>query len=68
MSLGAGRGARAGFSQKRKTLANSLSGGLHVSKDEAKRLLGAAKIAENARAQALSLDDWRSLYQAMQNA
>jgi 16S rRNA (adenine1518-N6/adenine1519-N6)-dimethyltransferase len=54
---------KAGFSQKRKTLQNSLSGGLGISKDEAKHLLDAADIAVNTRAQALSLDDWYALYE-----
>jgi len=54
---------KAGFSQKRKTLVNSLSGGLAISKDQARQLLGAADIAENTRAQALSLDDWYALYE-----
>lgn len=53
---------RAGFSQKRKTLTNSLSGGLAISKDAARELLEAADIAANARAQMLSLDDWYALY------
>jgi 16S rRNA (adenine1518-N6/adenine1519-N6)-dimethyltransferase len=53
---------KAGFSQKRKTLVNSLSAGLSISKDQARELLGAADIAENTRAQALSLDDWYALY------
>jgi len=56
---------RAGFSQKRKTLVNSLSGGLAISKDEARAMLGAADISENTRAQALSLDDWYALYEIM---
>jgi len=54
---------RAGFSQKRKMLANSLSGGLAISKDQARQMLEAADIAENTRAQALSLDDWYALYE-----
>lgn len=53
---------KAGFSQKRKTLVNSLSAGLSISKDQAREMLGAAGIAENTRAQALSLDDWYALY------
>ncbi|HET8709191.1 MAG TPA: 16S rRNA (adenine(1518)-N(6)/adenine(1519)-N(6))-dimethyltransferase RsmA [Candidatus Saccharimonadales bacterium] len=53
---------KAGFSQKRKTLLNSLSGGLALSKDDTRTLLGAAKISPNARAQTLSLDDWHRLY------
>ncbi|HSX05450.1 MAG TPA: 16S rRNA (adenine(1518)-N(6)/adenine(1519)-N(6))-dimethyltransferase RsmA [Candidatus Saccharimonadales bacterium] len=55
---------KAGFSQKRKTLVNSLSGGLATSKDQARSLLQAANIPENTRAQALSLDEWHRLYQA----
>jgi 16S rRNA (adenine1518-N6/adenine1519-N6)-dimethyltransferase len=53
---------KAGFSQKRKTLVNSLSGGLAIEKDEVRRMLEAADITENTRAQALSLDDWYALY------
>jgi 16S rRNA (adenine1518-N6/adenine1519-N6)-dimethyltransferase len=53
---------KAGFSQKRKTLLNSLSAGLNLSKDEARVLLDAADIDAGARAQALSLEDWYALY------
>jgi 16S rRNA (adenine1518-N6/adenine1519-N6)-dimethyltransferase len=53
---------KAGFSQKRKTLVNSLSGGLALEKGEVRRMLEAADITENTRAQALSLDDWYALY------
>jgi len=52
----------AGFSQKRKTLENALSGGLHISKPEARQLCEAANVLPNQRAQALSLDDWHALY------
>ncbi|CAN5408319.1 16S rRNA (adenine(1518)-N(6)/adenine(1519)-N(6))-dimethyltransferaseRsmA [soil metagenome] len=58
---------KAGFSQKRKTLVNSLSAGLSISKEGAKILLDAANIPQNTRAQALSLEDWYNLYQASQN-
>jgi 16S rRNA (adenine1518-N6/adenine1519-N6)-dimethyltransferase len=54
---------KAGFSQKRKTLVNSLSAGLAVPKDQVRSMLEAADIAENTRAQALSLDDWYALYE-----
>ena len=54
---------KAGFSQKRKTLVNSLSGGLAISKDEARAMLSAADIPENTRAQALSLADWYAIYE-----
>ena len=54
---------KAGFSQKRKTLVNSLSGGLAIPKDQVRAMLAAAGIPENTRAQALSLEDWHRLYQ-----
>lgn len=57
------RMVKAGFSQKRKTLQNSLSGGLGISKDQAKNILDAADIPVNLRPQALSLEDWYSLYE-----
>ena len=60
------RVVKAGFSQKRKTLLNSLSGGLAISKDQARVLLTTAHIPENTRAQTLSLDDWHALYTASQ--
>jgi 16S rRNA (adenine1518-N6/adenine1519-N6)-dimethyltransferase len=53
---------KAGFSQKRKTLVNALSGGLAISKEAARGMLEVADIAPNQRAQALSLDDWYALY------
>lgn len=56
---------KAGFSQKRKTLENALSGGLAISKDEARAMLEAADIAAGQRAQALSLDDWYALYEVV---
>lgn len=56
---------KAGFSQKRKTLVNALSGGLAISKDEAKVLLETADISPSQRAQALSLDDWYALYEVV---
>ena len=58
------RVVRAGFSQKRKTLENALSGGLAISKDQARQLLEAAGIQPGQRAQALSLDDWYALCRA----
>lgn len=55
---------KAGFSQKRKTLLNSLSAGLNLSRDDTKGLLEKAKIAPTTRAQALSLEDWHRIYLA----
>lgn len=55
---------KAGFSERRKKLRSSLSGGLGITKDEAEALMQEAKIDPNLRAQALSLDDWHRLYKA----
>jgi 16S rRNA (adenine1518-N6/adenine1519-N6)-dimethyltransferase len=55
---------KAGFSEKRKTLRNSLSGGLAISKEEVENLLDKAGINAGLRAQALFLDDWYRLYVA----
>lgn len=55
---------KAGYSQKRKTLVNSLSAGLAIGKDEARHMLDAAGISPATRAQMLSLDDWYRLYKA----
>ena len=53
---------RAGFSEKRKKLRSSLSGGLHISKEQADQLLKNANIPADARAQELSLAQWHDLY------
>jgi 16S rRNA (adenine1518-N6/adenine1519-N6)-dimethyltransferase len=55
---------KAGFSQKRKTLLNSLSGGLAISKDEARELLTQSKIDPGRRAQTVTLEEWAALYAA----
>lgn len=55
------RVVRAGFSQKRKTLLNSLSGGLAIDKDQAKGMLEMSGIPFEKRAQMLSLEDWHRL-------
>jgi len=60
--------ARAGFSQRRKTILNSLSAGLHLSRSETNDLLEAADIEASARAQELSLDDWFALQQAFSSS
>lgn len=53
---------KAGFSNRRKTLSNSLSGGLHISKPEATELLIKSGIKPTARPQELSLQQWHDLY------
>lgn len=55
------RVVKAGFSQRRKTLQNSLSAGLHINREEAGKLLEAANVAPTARAQSLSLEQWHAL-------
>lgn len=53
--------AKHGFAQKRKTLRNSLSAGLHLSGQEAAALLTSAGIDPSRRAQTLELVEWRTL-------
>ena len=52
---------KAGFSAKRKMLRSSLAGGLGITKDQAAEYLQRADIAADARAEALSIDQWLSL-------
>lgn len=56
------------FAQKRKTLRNTLSAGLHWPPDKAVQLLAAAGIDPMRRAETLNLDEWAELvtnYQGM---
>jgi 16S rRNA (adenine1518-N6/adenine1519-N6)-dimethyltransferase len=53
---------KAGFSQKRKTLLNSLSAGLQLDKDTVKTVCASVDIDPTRRAQTLSLDEWHNLY------
>jgi 16S rRNA (adenine1518-N6/adenine1519-N6)-dimethyltransferase len=53
---------KAGFGEKRKTLLNSLSGGLHMDKPAVAAWLESAGVSPQLRAQALSLEDWYRLY------
>jgi 16S rRNA (adenine1518-N6/adenine1519-N6)-dimethyltransferase len=52
---------KAGFGQKRKTLRNSLSGGLHISPTEAASLLTRANVDPQRRAETLSIEEWEKL-------
>jgi 16S rRNA (adenine1518-N6/adenine1519-N6)-dimethyltransferase len=52
---------KAGFSQKRKTLRNSLSSGLHIPTAEAQSLLTSAGIDFMRRAETLSIEEWKGL-------
>jgi 16S rRNA (adenine1518-N6/adenine1519-N6)-dimethyltransferase len=53
---------RAGFSEKRKKLRSSLSGGLQITKPEVDEILKKAGISPDARAQELTLNNWYQLY------
>ena len=57
--------ARAGFSQKRKTLRNALAGGMHWTPAQAETILLAAGIEPRRRAETLSLEEWRRLVKAV---
>jgi 16S rRNA (adenine1518-N6/adenine1519-N6)-dimethyltransferase len=52
---------KAGFSQKRKTLRNSLSAGLRISPSTAEKLLSASKIDSRRRAETLDIVEWNQL-------
>ena len=53
--------AKAGFSQKRKTLRNSLAGGLAWKPERAEGLLQTAGIDPRRRAETLSIEEWKEL-------
>jgi 16S rRNA (adenine1518-N6/adenine1519-N6)-dimethyltransferase len=61
------RVVKAGFSQKRKQLLNSLSGGLQLSKQQAREVCEAAYIDPQRRAQTLSLEEWGRLARVFEN-
>jgi len=52
---------KAGFSQKRKTLRNSLSAGLHISPVNAADILTHVNIDPQRRAETLSIEEWEKL-------
>jgi 16S rRNA (adenine1518-N6/adenine1519-N6)-dimethyltransferase len=53
--------AKAGYSQKRKTLRNSLAGGMRWSPAQAAQILQASSIDPMRRAETLHLDEWKKL-------
>lgn len=55
---------RAGFSEKRKQLINSLSHALCLNREYTEQLLKDAGINPQARAETLAMKDWYNLYQA----
>ncbi|HEY8998758.1 MAG TPA: 16S rRNA (adenine(1518)-N(6)/adenine(1519)-N(6))-dimethyltransferase RsmA [Candidatus Saccharimonadales bacterium] len=58
------RVVKAGFAQRRKTLLNSLGGGLQLSREATEQLLAEANIAASVRAQNLGLEEWHALAKA----
>jgi len=58
---------KAGFAQRRKTLLNALSSGLHLSREQTMAALAEAGITPSTRAQDLHLQDWYELYCSMRN-
>ena len=59
------RVVKAAFSQRRKTLANTLSSGLGVSKPQATDLLNRAGVAANLRAEQLSMQQFADIANAL---
>jgi 16S rRNA (adenine1518-N6/adenine1519-N6)-dimethyltransferase len=58
---------KAGFSQKRKMLRNSLSAGMHLTTPETEQLLIEAGIDPKRRAETVELDEWYSLSKNIKN-
>ena len=58
------RVVKAGFSERRKKLRSSISGGLGIPKDHIDTFMQNAGISGNLRAQNLSLDNWLTLAKA----
>jgi len=56
---------KAGFSQKRKTLRNSLASGLHIPTASSETLLREAGIDHMRRAETLNLEEWQILCEAI---
>lgn len=57
---------KAGFSQKRKQLRNSLASGLHLKTGDADTLLTKAGIEPARRAETLTIEEWMGLYRSTQ--
>jgi 16S rRNA (adenine1518-N6/adenine1519-N6)-dimethyltransferase len=58
------RVVKAGFSQKRKQLRNSLSGGLRLSNPQVDALLAESGVAPQRRAETLTLAEWDAVARA----
>ena len=62
------RVVKAAFSQRRKTLSNSLSSGLSMPKSSAAELLAAAGIPANARAEEMTMEQFAKIADALTQA
>ena len=58
---------KAGFSQRRKQLKNSLAATLHVDKDQVSQVLDELTIDNKIRPQSLTLEQWRQLTDELKN-
>lgn len=58
---------KAGFSQKRRKLINSLSPIFNINKADLSAIIKKSNIEEGSRAEDLSVLDWQNLYQALKN-
>ena len=59
---------KAGFGQRRKKLSNSISSGIGINKEQAEKVLEAAGINPQTRAQELTLDNWHDLTVSLINS
>lgn len=59
------RVVKSGFAQRRKTLLNSLSNGLHIDKETIEKICNQHGIDAGRRAQTLSLQEWHNLYTSL---
>lgn len=62
------RVVKASFSQRRKTLGNSLTGGLGTNKQQVSEILAAAGVDEQRRAETLSIDEFQAVTEAVMNS
>lgn len=62
------RVVKASFSQRRKTLGNSLAGGLGVNKQQVGEILAAAGVDEQRRAETLTIDEFQAVTVAVMNS
>lgn len=60
------RTVKIGFASRRKTLANNLSAGYHIGKEEASDIIKTIGLSDKVRAQELSIKNWRELCQEME--